>query len=92
MRIMEIGDTYNAPADCPIPKEHVAVSFMTEEVAYNKKWHRHLYGESAYLDEPIIIEGLGVYYPLICDKREVKIHLLGHALSAEEIREIANNT
>jgi hypothetical protein len=37
MRIMEIGDTYNAPADCPIPKEHVAVSFLTEEVAYNKK-------------------------------------------------------
>jgi hypothetical protein len=65
MRIMEIGDTYNAPADCPIPKEHVAVAFLGEKV--------------------------GVFYPLLCDKREVRLRLLGHALSVEEIKEVADS-
>jgi hypothetical protein len=91
MRIMDEGHDYKFPDDCSVPKEHNSVAFLSKEEPDNKTWIRYIYGVSAYLDEPIMIEGIGIHCPLICDKREVRLRLLGHALSVEEIKEVADS-
>lgn len=82
---------YNVPDGCPIPKDHVCVAFLSKQEADNKDWIASLYGKSAYLDDPIMIEEIGLLYPLICDKRELHALLLSCIISAEG-KEISANT